>query len=63
MKIFKTRYRIVRDSYLGFEAQFRPWWFPLWMQCFGCNTRTSLDASRKVAELHRNDNGVVEYLA
>lgn len=29
---FKTCYRIVTDSYAGYEVQERVWWFPTWIQ-------------------------------
>lgn len=61
---FKTRYRIVRDSYCGYEAQYRPWWCPIWLQCFGSNTRTSVEKSREVCQQHYNKhrpNVAVEY--
>lgn len=47
-----VKYRIVRDRYLGFEAQFRPRWWPLWSQCFGCNTSPSVERARQVADKH-----------
>jgi hypothetical protein len=48
----KTKYRVVRDSYNGYEAQFRPWWSPIWFQCFGTNTEPSLERSLQVCKLH-----------
>jgi hypothetical protein len=38
---FKTKARIVRDSYSGYEAQFKPWWCPFYFQ-FGINTHMSV---------------------
>lgn len=32
-KIFKRRYRIVKDAYLGYEVQSRIWCFPFWLEC------------------------------
>lgn len=32
MKLFKTKYRIVSDSYLGFEVQKKFWFLPFWFQ-------------------------------
>ncbi len=49
---YKPRYRIVQDNYCGYESQFRPWWSPLWWQCFGINTRASLEAARRVCDRH-----------
>jgi hypothetical protein len=52
--LFRTRYRVVGDRYLGFEAQFRYWWMPFYMQMWGAgpaNThRTVDDAERFIAK-------------
>ena len=37
------KYRIVRDSYAGYEAQVWRIWFPFWVQLGGGNTHTSAD--------------------
>lgn len=29
------KYRIVRDSYAGYEVQFKTWWWPFWHQAPG----------------------------
>ena len=53
-----TRYRVVRDSYLGYGAQFRPWWSPFWMECdrrggvCGTNTNKTLEDARAVCANH-----------
>ena len=53
-----TRYRVVRDWDLGYEAQFRPWWSLVWMQCDlydigkGTNTSNTLEAARRVCAEH-----------
>jgi len=55
----KNRYRVVRDNWLGFEAQVKYWWFPLiWFQLsstsgLGCNTRATLADSQELIELHK----------
>jgi hypothetical protein len=47
------RYRVVRDRWLGYEAQFKVvWWFPLWLQCWGGNTSGSLKAALQVCADH-----------
>lgn len=28
--MFKTKYRIIKDNYLGYEAQYKKWWMPFW---------------------------------
>ena len=50
--MLKTKYRVVRDSYAGFEAQYRPWWSPFWFQCFGINTRGTVEGSEELCRLH-----------
>ncbi len=54
------KYRIVTDEFLGYEAQFRPWWWPFWMQCFFVNTSPSVESSRKVVDKHRRGR-IIEY--
>ena len=39
---FKTKYRIVKDRYLGYEAQRKVWWFPFWVDFGLGNTHSSL---------------------
>lgn len=52
MSIFRTRYRIVTDNYSGYEAQFRRWWMPFYVQCFFCNTSTNVDRARELIKRH-----------
>jgi hypothetical protein len=52
-----TRYRVVRDSYLGYEAQFRPWWSPFWQQCNFVNTNGTIERARQVCVAHANGRG------
>ena len=37
MKLPKTKYRIVPDTYSGWEVQSKRWWFPFWIQCLDLN--------------------------
>ena len=46
------KYRIVNDGHCGFEAQFRPRWWPFWMQCYGINTNISVEMARRVCDKH-----------
>lgn len=50
--MFKNKYRIVEDGYLGYEAQFKRWWWPFWNQCFFSNTKPSIEASKRVINEH-----------
>ena len=53
MFFFRTRYRIVLDTYSGFEAQYRPWWSPCYLQIGGTNTSSSLADARKIVDRHK----------
>jgi hypothetical protein len=51
MKLPKTKYRIVPDTYSGWEVQSKRWWFPFWIQCLdlngGCgNTHRSVEDAK-----------------
>lgn len=48
----KNRYRIVTDSFYGYEAQVKYWWFPfVWYQMgeypYSTNTHSSVEAAEK----------------
>lgn len=43
----QPRYRIVRDNYLGFEAQKWVWWWPFWSQMGFTNTHASVEDARR----------------
>ena len=59
MKIFKRRYRIVRDNYLGYEVQSRIWWFPFWLECgirMGIsNTHHTIEKAKEFIETRVNE--------
>lgn len=60
----KTKYRIVRDNYEGFEVQSKQWWMPLWIQCddgSGCNTHKTIEMARAFIELHKKGINPVVY--
>lgn len=48
------KYRVIRDNFSGYEAQVRYWFFPFWLECFGTNTTSSLEGSKKVIENHKS---------
>ena len=50
MSMFRTRYRIVRDAYAGYEVQFRYWWMPFYMQAGYTNTHFSMDGAKRYLE-------------
>jgi hypothetical protein len=57
LKLPAPRYRVVRDSWLGYEAQFQTWWCP-WRQCshddggWGINTSRTPERARQVCVNH-----------
>lgn len=53
-------YRIVRDSYAGYEVQIRRWWLPIWMQPRS-NTHATLAGAEAFAKKHAQ-GGVEKYL-
>lgn len=45
--MFKNKYRIVKDSYLGYEAQVKRWWFPFyWVQMGFTNTHRTIEDAK-----------------
>jgi hypothetical protein len=51
----KNKYRIVRDAYLGYEAQVKFWWFPfVWWQMNHTNTHGSVEQAREFIEKRRH---------
>jgi hypothetical protein len=48
-----NEYRIVRDTYSGYEVQIRRWWFPIWLQ-IGINTHVSEERAEVFAKVHAN---------
>lgn len=56
-------YRIVKDRYAGYEAQFRYWWLPIWWQCGPlCNTHATIDRAEAFAIAHSKAKSVVKLL-
>lgn len=51
-----AKYRIVRDSYCGFEVQKRSSFWPFWYQVsrtggYGCNTFSTLERAKEAIEV------------
>lgn len=53
------KYRIVQDSFAGYEVQCWRIWWPIWMQG-KTNTHSTLERARQYAHYHAA--GAVEYL-
>ena len=34
MNFFKTKYRVVQENTGEYEAQFKPWYSPIWFYCW-----------------------------
>lgn len=47
MKLNKFQYRIVRDSFNGYEAQIRHFIFPVWQQLHGLNSFSSVNEAEE----------------
>ena len=59
MKLFNTKYRIVTDNYCAYEAQYKVWWFPFWLQCGFTNSHRTIEDAKKYID--REHKKVVEY--
>lgn len=60
--MFKNKYRIVKDCYLGYEARVKFWWFPLCYFQMDYNYGTNSWASVEQAEnfIKNKSNKVVK---
>ena len=58
LKFPPLRYRVVRDSWLGYEAQFKMWYWPWWRMCSGStggpgvNTSDTVDRAKEICANH-----------
>ena len=50
MNFFKTKYRVVTDDFLGYEAQYRLWFFPFWQQLDGINTHPTIEEALEMCK-------------
>lgn len=51
--MFKTKYRVVRDAYAGYEVQRKFFWLPIWHQLY-INTYPSLEKALARIEAEKN---------
>jgi hypothetical protein len=58
--MFKTRYRVVTDRYLGFEAQEKHWWWPWWVQCGYRNTHPSIEKALEHVKRYKRYKSFVQ---
>lgn len=67
-KLFKNRYRIVTDKYLGYEVQTKKWFWINWVECWGngdiSNTYRSIEEAEQFVEDRqtKSKSKVVKYL-
>ena len=58
LKLPPPRYRVIEDSFAGYESQYRPWWYPAWSQCSrdhggsGVNTSPSIEKAKQLCANH-----------
>ena len=65
MKICKRQYRIVTDSFAGFEVQKRLWYYPFWFEIkdqngFIANTHCSIEEAEELIKIDKNNGKVVK---
>lgn len=53
--MFKNKYRIVKDTFSGFEVQKKLWWYPFWFQIgkgpYPVNTNSSVERAKELIKL------------
>ena len=54
--MFKNKYRIVTDSFNGYECQKKRWWLPVWLQMDFTNTHVTMENAKAYIE---NDSKVL----
>jgi len=57
--IFRTRYRIVLDRYGGYDAQYRLWWWPFWVQCYRVDAQRTLEDAKTLIRFHKKIGNIV----
>lgn len=53
------KYRIVKDSYLGYEVQVKYRWWPFWIMIDGGNTYSSVEHAKAAIKQHKVSGGIV----
>lgn len=59
-RLFRTRFRIVRDNYAGYAAEFRWWWMPFYMEVNGINTFRTPELAEDLINKHRRNGKIVK---
>ncbi len=65
MNLFKKRYRIITDTYSGYEVQYKyPLW-PFWIEAsapgYSTNTHSTIEKAKVFLAEHKTTKGVVYY--
>ncbi len=55
MDFFKTKYRVVTDNYLGYEAQYKPWFLPFWQQLNEVNTHHIIERALEMCKAFKRN--------
>lgn len=58
-----TQYRIVTDKFLGFEVQYKVWWWPFWIQCSNTNTHCTVVGAERFALAHADARKIKKFKA
>jgi hypothetical protein len=53
LKLPPPRYRVVKDDWLGYEAQFKVWYWPWWRMCSGSTGGPGVNTSKTVERARR----------
>lgn len=65
--MFRNKYRIVTDSYSGYEVQIRYWYSLFWVECGlpggKTNTHKTIEQAERFAKDHSNKFVVVKEFA
>jgi hypothetical protein len=54
-----NKYRVTKNAHGQFVPEWRPWWFPLWLNCYSdrCGdaiVTTTLDGATSLCRQHEN---------
>tara|TARA_R110000796_G_scaffold196187_1_gene312691 strand:- start:33 stop:272 length:240 start_codon:yes stop_codon:yes gene_type:complete len=65
MKICKRQYRIVTDSFGGFEVQKRLWYYPFWFQIknkdgYMINTHHTIEQAENLIEIDKTNSREID---
>jgi len=52
--VFKPKYRIIADTYAGYEVQVRKWYSPFYFQIGFTNTHITIEKATEFAKQHAN---------